>query len=72
MKFVDMKNEKEVENLDVIPSNVDDDGLKEAYADANQNTCGREQLLITKTGSPPLPLQRFTGDYRQKTFTIER
>jgi hypothetical protein len=33
---------------------------------------GREQLLITKTGSPPLPLQRFTGDYREKMFTIER
>jgi hypothetical protein len=33
---------------------------------------GREQLLFNKTGSPPLPLQRFTGDYRQKTFVIER
>lgn len=36
------------------------------------NIGGREQLLITKNGSPPLPLQRFTGDYRQRTFPIER
>jgi predicted transposase/invertase (TIGR01784 family) len=35
---------KEAENLDVIPSNLDDDGLKEAYADANQNTWSKAEL----------------------------
>lgn len=35
---------KEVENLDVIPDNIDDDGLKEAYADANQNTWSKAEL----------------------------
>ena len=29
---------KEAENLDVIPSDLNDNGLKEAYQDANQNT----------------------------------
>ena len=29
---------KEAENLDVIPENVDDEGLKEAYSDAARNT----------------------------------
>jgi predicted transposase/invertase (TIGR01784 family) len=35
---------KEAENLDVIPDNIDDDGLKEAYADANQNTWSQAEL----------------------------
>ena len=35
---------KEAENLDVIPSNLNDDGLKEAYADANQNTWSQAEL----------------------------
>ena len=35
---------KEAENLDVIPNNVDDEGLKEAYADANQNTWSQAEL----------------------------
>jgi predicted transposase/invertase (TIGR01784 family) len=35
---------KEAENLDVIPDNVDDEGLKEAYADANQNTWSKAEL----------------------------
>jgi predicted transposase/invertase (TIGR01784 family) len=35
---------KESENLDVIPDNIDDDGLKEAYADANQNTWSQAEL----------------------------
>lgn len=35
---------KEAENLHVIPDNIDDDGLKEAYADANQNTWSRAEL----------------------------
>jgi predicted transposase/invertase (TIGR01784 family) len=35
---------KEAENLDVIPDNVDDEGLKEAYADANQNTWSQAEL----------------------------
>ena len=35
---------KEAENLDVIPDNLDDDGLKEAYADANQNTWSQAEL----------------------------
>ena len=35
---------KEAENLDVIPDNIDDDGLKEAYADANQNTWSKAEL----------------------------
>jgi hypothetical protein len=32
---------------------------------------GTEQLLITKRGNP-LPLQRFTGDFRRKTYRVER
>ncbi len=35
---------KEAENLNVIPDNVDDEGLKEAYADANQNTWSQAEL----------------------------
>jgi predicted transposase/invertase (TIGR01784 family) len=35
---------KEAENLDVIPDNVDDEGLKAAYADANQNTWSKAEL----------------------------
>ena len=35
---------KESENLDVIPENVEDEGLKEAYADANKNTWTKEEL----------------------------
>jgi predicted transposase/invertase (TIGR01784 family) len=35
---------KEAENLHVIPDNIDDEGLKEAYADANQNTWSRAEL----------------------------
>ena len=35
---------KEAENLDVIPENLDDEGLKEAYADANKNTWTKEEL----------------------------
>jgi predicted transposase/invertase (TIGR01784 family) len=35
---------KESENLDVIPDNIDDKGLKEAYADANQNTWTKAEL----------------------------
>jgi predicted transposase/invertase (TIGR01784 family) len=35
---------KEVENLDVIPDNIEDNGLKEAYLDANKNTWSIEEL----------------------------
>ncbi len=35
---------KEAENLDVIPSDLNDNGLKEAYADANQNTWSKAEL----------------------------
>ena len=35
---------KEAENLNVIPENLDDEGLKEAYADANKNTWSKEEL----------------------------
>ena len=35
---------KEAENLNVIPDNLDDEGLKEAYADANQNTWSQAEL----------------------------
>lgn len=35
---------KEAENLDVIPDNIDDEGLQEAYADANKNTWTKEEL----------------------------
>jgi predicted transposase/invertase (TIGR01784 family) len=35
---------KEAENLEVVPDNLDDDGLKEAYADANQNTWTQFEL----------------------------
>jgi predicted transposase/invertase (TIGR01784 family) len=35
---------KEVENLTVIPENVDDEGLKEAYHDANKHSWEKEEL----------------------------
>jgi predicted transposase/invertase (TIGR01784 family) len=35
---------KEAENLNIIPSNLNDDGLKEAYKDANQNTWSKAEL----------------------------
>ena len=35
---------KEAENLDVIPENLDDEGLTEAYTDANKNTWTKEEL----------------------------
>jgi predicted transposase/invertase (TIGR01784 family) len=35
---------KEAENLDVIPPNLDDEGLKEAYADANKHSWTKEEL----------------------------
>lgn len=48
MEFVDVKNDvafiKEAENLDVIPENTDDEGLKEAYVDANRNTWTKTEL----------------------------
>ena len=35
---------KEAENLDVIPNNLNDEGLTEAYQDANKNTWTKEEL----------------------------
>ncbi len=35
---------KEAENLEIIPSNVDDEGLKLAYHDANKHTWTKEEL----------------------------
>jgi predicted transposase/invertase (TIGR01784 family) len=35
---------KNAENLDVIPENVDDEGLKEAYQDANKHSWTKEEL----------------------------
>jgi predicted transposase/invertase (TIGR01784 family) len=35
---------KEAENLDVIPNNLNDEGLTEAYQDANRNTWTKEEL----------------------------
>jgi predicted transposase/invertase (TIGR01784 family) len=35
---------KEAENLTVIPENVDDEGLKEAYLDANKHSWEKEEL----------------------------
>lgn len=35
---------KEAENLDVIPENLNDEGLKEAYEYANKNTWSKEEL----------------------------
>lgn len=35
---------KEAENLTVIPENVDDEGLKEAYHDANKHSWRKEEL----------------------------
>ena len=35
---------KEAENLDVIPANVDDEGLKAAYQDANRHSWSKEEL----------------------------
>jgi predicted transposase/invertase (TIGR01784 family) len=35
---------KNAENLDVIPENVDDEGLKSAYQEANKHTWTKEEL----------------------------
>ena len=35
---------KEAENLNVIPQNIDDEGLKEAYQDANKHSWEKEEL----------------------------
>ncbi len=35
---------KEAENIEVIPENIDDEGLKEAYEYANKNTWTKEEL----------------------------
>ena len=35
---------KEAENLTVIPENLDDEGLKEAYHDANKHSWKKEEL----------------------------
>ena len=35
---------KEAENLDIVPEDLDDEGLTEAYADANKNTWSKEEL----------------------------
>ena len=35
---------KEAENLDVIPANVGDEGLKAAYQDANKHSWSKEEL----------------------------
>ena len=35
---------KEAENIDVIPDNIDDEGLKEAYIDANKNSWTQTEL----------------------------
>lgn len=35
---------KEAENLEVVPENVDDEGLKEAYQDANKHSWTKEEL----------------------------
>ncbi len=35
---------KEAENLDIIPQNVDDEGLKAAYLDANKHAWSKEEL----------------------------
>jgi hypothetical protein len=50
MKFVDIKNDIAFRKIfgndkkKEIPDNVDDEGLKEAYADANQNTWSQAEL----------------------------
>jgi hypothetical protein len=35
---------KEAENLEVVPENVDDEGLKAAYQDANKHSWTKEEL----------------------------
>jgi predicted transposase/invertase (TIGR01784 family) len=35
---------KEAENLEVVPDNIDDEGLKEAYEDANKNSWTQAEL----------------------------
>jgi hypothetical protein len=35
---------KEAENLDVVPENLEDDGLKAAYQDANKYAWTKEEL----------------------------
>jgi hypothetical protein len=37
---------KEAENLDLIPNNIEDEGLNTAYQFANKNTWTREELNI--------------------------
>jgi hypothetical protein len=49
MKFVDIKNDiafrEKAPNLDVIPENVNDEGLIHAYEDADKHNWSKEELL---------------------------
>ena len=42
---------KNAENLDVIPDHVDDQGLKEAYQDADKHSWGKEELIAYDNAS---------------------
>lgn len=41
---------KEAENLNVIPENVDDEGLQAAYQDANKHAWDKEELEAMNHG----------------------
>ena len=42
---------KNAENLDVIPANIDDEGLKEAYRDADKHSWKKEELIAYDNAS---------------------
>lgn len=42
---------KNAENLDVIPQNVNDEGLREAYQDADKHSWGKEELIAYDNAS---------------------
>jgi hypothetical protein len=44
MQFADIKNDKNAEDLTVIPANVDDEGLKSAYTEADRHTWTKADL----------------------------
>ncbi|MFK7980798.1 MAG: Rpn family recombination-promoting nuclease/putative transposase [Saprospiraceae bacterium] len=42
---------KNAENLNVIPANVDDEGLRQAYQDADKHSWGKEELIAYDNAS---------------------
>jgi len=66
---------KNAENLDVIPANTDDEGLKEAYRDADRHTWKKEELIAYDNASIAEQDMRgkmkFVVDNRNKEIIIK-